>query len=73
MKIALFMIMCSGISSDCLPPHFLNTHDTYYDCMINGYQQSIMKTEEIGAEQINEHKIYIKFVCAPEIKEEKST
>ena len=41
--------------------------------MIAGYNESINKTVEIGEKEIEENKIYIKFVCAPEIKEEVST
>ncbi len=34
-----------------------------YDCMVDGYNMSLQKTEEIGREDINKHKIYIKFGC----------
>ena len=71
MKIALFMIMCSGITGQCLDPHKLNTHDDFYSCMTSGYEESLNKTLEIGQEQVNEHKIFIKFVCAKEEQEEK--
>jgi hypothetical protein len=73
MKIALFMIMCSGIANQCLEPYKLNTHDTFYNCMINGYEEAIRKTKEIGNEEINKNKIYIKFVCAPDTEAKKGT
>ena len=31
---------------------------------MTGYEQSILKIEEIGREEINKHSMYIKFVCA---------
>ena len=34
---------------------------------MTGYEQSILKMKEIGREEINQHSMYIKFVCA-EIK-----
>ena len=73
MKIALFMIMCSAVGNTCLEPHKFGVYNNHYECMIAGYNESINKTVEIGEKEIEEHKIYIKFVCAPEIKEEVST
>ncbi len=36
-----------------------------YDCMMTGYKESLTKTEELGRDNINKHKIYIKFSCEP--------
>ena len=71
MKIALFMIMCSGMAGQCLEPHRLNTYDNFYQCMTAGYTESLRKTEEIGEEEVNKNRIYIKFVCAAEETNEK--
>ena len=65
MKIALFMIMCSGLANSCLEPHKLNTYDTFYDCMSAGYKESLEKIEAVGPEEVNEYKIFIKFYCTP--------
>ena len=73
MKIALFLIMCSGVSGDCMPPHYFNTYTNYYDCFDAGYTESLKKTKEIGKEEINEHKIYIRFNCVEQPQEEKQT
>ena len=70
MKIALFMIMCSGLANSCLEPHKLNTYDTFYDCMSAGYKESLEKIEAVGPEEVNEYKIFIKFFCTPESDEE---
>jgi hypothetical protein len=48
-----------------------NQYDDLYSCLIGGYSESIIKTEEIGIEEINKHKIFIKFYCQ-EIKLESS-
>jgi len=31
---------------------------------MEGYKQSMLKMEEIGKEEINEHEIYIRFICS---------
>ena len=58
------MIICSATTGTCLPPFRLdNFYKDGYDCMLDGYKMSLQKTEEIGREEINKHKIYIKFGC----------
>ena len=58
------MIICSATTGTCLPPFQLdNFYKDGYDCMLDGYKMSLEKTEEIGREEINKHKIYIKFGC----------
>ena len=66
MKIALFMILCSGVASNCLEPIKINTYDTFYDCMSAGYLESYNKNAEIGPDDVNNYKMYIKFICAGE-------
>jgi hypothetical protein len=58
------MIICSATTGTCLPPFRLdNFYKDGYDCMLDGYKMSLQKTEEIGREEINKHKIYINFGC----------
>ena len=66
MKIALFLILCSGVAESCLEPHKFNVYDSFYDCMSAGYQESFNKNSQIGPEEVNEYKMYIKFICTPE-------
>ena len=50
------------------------TYNDQYDCFMEGYNQSILKMEEIGRKEINEHEIYIRFICGPnEEKPEQET
>jgi hypothetical protein len=42
------------------------TFNTSYDCMMFGYEESMIKMKEIGREESNKHGIYIRFVCTPE-------
>ena len=64
MKFILTMILCSATSGECMPPFQVDKiYKDGYDCMLDGYKMSLEKTEEIGREEINKHKIYIKFGC----------
>ena len=66
MKILLSMIIYSQVAGSCLEPYaWPVTFDTQYDCLMEGYKQSIVKMEEIGAENINEYNMFIKFYCTP--------
>ena len=63
MKVALIMIMCSQIAGECMKPHLLNYHDTFYDCLIAGYEEAKDKTQELGRQEVNKNEIVIKFKC----------
>ena len=64
MKFILTMIICSGVSGQCMPPFtFENSYIGGYECMLDGYIKSHDKIIEIGREEVNKHKIYIKFGC----------
>ena len=71
MKFALALILCSYVAESCLPPYVYPTKfEDQYDCFIEGYKQSMVKMEEIGREDINEHEIYIRFICSRYIPED---
>ena len=64
MKFALLMIMCSYVAGECMAPVPMNTYyNDMYSCMNAGYQHSLDKSIEVGEEQINEYRIYMKFIC----------
>ena len=64
------MILCSGVSSVCLPPYPLTDtpYKDQYSCLLKGYEKSIEKMEEIGRVVVNENELFIKFYCKPEEK-----
>ena len=66
MKIALFMILCSSVAGNCLEPIKINSYNTFYDCMSAGYLEAYNKNKEIGIDDVNTYKMYIKFICATE-------
>ena len=62
--ISLILYMCSTVAQTCMPPyHWPTQFETSYDCMVAGYEEALRKTQDIGAKEINTHKIYIKFDC----------
>ena len=64
MKFALLMIMCSYVAGECMAPVPMDTYyNDMYSCMNAGYQHSLDKSIEVGQEQINEYRIYMKFIC----------
>ena len=62
--VSLILYMCSTVANTCMPPYVWPTQfGNSYDCMMAGYEEALRKTHEIGAEEINKHKIFIKFDC----------
>ena len=68
MNFVLNLIMCSAVSNSCLPPYrYPDLFVDGYSCMIAGNYKSIEKLEEIGNEDVNKNKIFIKFLCTEEV------
>ena len=58
----LVLFLCSTVHKTCLPPyHFHERFEDPYKCMVTGYEESAKKLKEIGQEEVNQHKVYIKF------------
>ena len=67
MKFTLLMLMCSYIAGECMPPYPMPTkYDNMYTCMEAGYTESLKKLQEIGKTEVNQHKIYLRFICKNE-------
>ena len=61
------LIICSSVAGECMPPYeWPETFRSKYDCLHFGYEESLNKMREIGREDVNEHGIYIRFLCTPE-------
>ena len=74
MKFTLILILCSYVAGECLPPYtYPKKFNDQYDCFMEGYNQSMLKMEEIGREEINDHEIYIRFICGSDEKEKQDT
>jgi len=73
MKFTLMMFICSYVAGECMPPHPMPTkYNNIYTCMEAGYEESLRKLQEIGSKDVNEHEIYLRFVCT-RVKEPKVT
>ena len=67
MKILLSLVICSQVAGTCLKPYeWPQRFDTQYDCLMFGYEQSIVKMQQIGPEEVNKYNMFIKFYCTPE-------
>ena len=67
MKIILILYLCSYAAGSCLPGYQVpETFNDMYDCMNAGYNKSIEKMKDIGREEVNEHKAFIRFACIVE-------
>ena len=66
MKYLLTMVLCSIINgkTTCIPPITIDEkYNDGYDCMVSGYTKSQDKNVELGRDDVNKYKIYIKFGC----------
>jgi hypothetical protein len=64
MKFTLLMLMCSYIAGECMPPYPMPTkYNDMYSCMEAGYEESLKKLQEIGKSEVNQHQIYLRFIC----------
>tara|TARA_R100001443_G_scaffold25008_1_gene37695 strand:+ start:507 stop:737 length:231 start_codon:yes stop_codon:yes gene_type:complete len=76
MNYLLTMFICSvGVQgTTCLPPHTFDIlYKDGYDCMLAGYTKSHEKIIEIGREEINKHKIFVKFGCYEDLSNKPTT
>ena len=74
MKFILTMIICSGVSGQCMPPFtFENSYIGGYECMLDGYKKAYDKIEAMGKDEVDKHRIYIKFGCSENFSNKKST
>jgi hypothetical protein len=76
MNFILTMFICASTAQgiQCLPPvKFDILYKDGYDCMLDGYTKSHDKIIEIGREEINKNKIFIKFGCYEDFSNKKST
>jgi hypothetical protein len=70
------MFICASTAQgiQCLPPvKFDILYKDGYDCMLDGYTKSHDKIIEIGREEINKNKIFVKFGCYEDFSNKKST
>ena len=52
--------------NQCLPPvEHKGSYPDLYTCLNAGYEESIVQLQKIGAVDVNEKRIFIKFFCSP--------
>ena len=69
MKFTLLMLMCSYVAGECMTPFPMPTkYNDMYSCMEAGYEESLKKLQEIGKSEVNQHEIYLRFICKETIE-----
>ena len=65
------MLICSALHGNCQPPYTKNVeYNTWAECMWAGTNDTLTLYQVMGDEYINQHKVFIKFMCVEQIKEE---
>ena len=65
MKILLTLILCSGLSQECIEPYeWPVLFDNNYECIQEGAKQSYLKILGIGDEVVNETYAYVMYDCS---------
>ena len=64
MKFVLMLALCSQTYGSCIPPleNKIN-YDSFRDCTIAGYQESLNILQTFSLEEFEEKKLYISFAC----------
>lgn len=72
MKWAIFLSICSGISSVCSGTYSdIETYPDYYSCIKSGSSKVVEIVDNIDRKQFNEDKIIVRFYCQ-EINEDQT-
>jgi len=67
MNYKLFMIICSLVAGECTTPYQMpDKYSSMYDCLNAGYAESLSKSKQIGRSDVNQHQMYIRFICREE-------
>lgn len=63
MTTILTFILCSQLHQVCMPPIQGGFYPNYYTCLEQGYKKSHNIIKELGLEDVEKNKYYIKFTC----------
>ena len=71
--ITLSIIICYDLYGNCQQPYTKNVEFmTWAECMYAGTNDTLMLYSTMGDDYINTHKIFVKFMCAEQIKKEEA-
>ena len=69
--IVLSVIICSALYGNCKEPYTKNIeYNSWADCMYAGTNDTLALYNIMGEDYIKANKIYVKFMCAEQLKEE---
>ncbi len=63
MKFLLIMQVCSALHLSCMNEMPAGEYKTHFDCATAGYLNAMGLTREFGVDEVNLHRITVKFEC----------
>ena len=63
MKFLLVIQVCSALQMSCVEPMKAGEYSTHFDCATAGYLNAMGLTREFGVDEVNLHRITVKFEC----------
>ncbi len=64
MKFVLVLALCSQTYGSCMPPVQNNIYyDSFRDCTIAGYEESLKILKAFSIQEFKEKKLYTSFAC----------
>jgi hypothetical protein len=67
MKFILVLALCSQTYGSCMPPVKNKIHyDSFRDCTMAGYEESLTILKTFSIEEFEKNKIYTSFACSPQ-------
>ena len=67
MKFVLVLALCSQSYGSCMPPVQNNIYyNSFRDCTIAGYEESLKILKAFSIQEFKEKKLYTSFACSPQ-------
>ena len=63
-KFVLILALCSNVHSACMNPvQDVKVYDTFRDCILQAYDQSLKILTSIDIKEVDGKELYTKFIC----------
>ena len=63
-KFVLILALCSNINNVCMSPvQDVQTYDTFGECILQAYDQSLQVLSTIDIKEVNDKELYTRFIC----------
>ena len=63
-KFVLILALCSNVHNACMSPvQDVQTYDTFGECILQAYDQSLQVLSTIDIKEVNDKELYTRFIC----------